>query len=76
MELKERKKNLIERNSDLEGMNQELEKLLAANSQKTIPDALARTMEQTFSKPKGWLDQWEGDQGNSGCALNYDLFGG
>ena len=29
MELKEKKKNLIERNSDLEGMNQELEKLLA-----------------------------------------------
>ena len=34
-----------------------------------IPDALAALMEQTFSKPRGWLDQ--SDDG----GITYDLFG-
>ncbi|NVK39046.1 MAG: hypothetical protein HWE18_14055 [Gammaproteobacteria bacterium] len=46
--------------------------LLKPGSPKTIPDALARLMEQTFSKPKLWLDHAEGaDQ----SGPSYDLFG-
>jgi len=47
--------------------------LLAPNSKKAIPDALARLMEQTFSKPKLWLDSAEGDAQSSGPS--FDLFG-
>ena len=36
---------------------------------RTINDALAEQMEQTFSKPQGWMDQ----SGEGG--LTYDLFG-
>jgi len=36
---------------------------------KAISDALARVMEQTFSKPNGWMDT-EGEGGAS-----FDLFG-
>ena len=46
--------------------------LLSPNSKKAIPDSLARLMEQTFSKPKLWLDHGDDtqDQGPS-----FDLFG-
>jgi hypothetical protein len=44
------------------------------NSKKSIPDALARLMEQTFSKPKLWLDQAEGDT-QQGQGPSFDLFG-
>ena len=47
--------------------------LLASNSKKSISDTLARLMEQTFSKPKLWLDSLEGDAPGSGPS--YDLFG-
>ncbi len=45
--------------------------LLSIGSKKHINDTLARLMEQTFSKPRLWLDQGEG--GNAGPS--YDLFG-
>ena len=47
--------------------------LMLPNSKKTISDSLARLMEQTFSKPKLWLDQNEGDDQPQGPS--YDLFG-
>ena len=37
---------------------------------KKISDSLAALMEQTFSKPKGWMDQ--DDDG----GITFDLFGG
>ncbi|GGY53850.1 hypothetical protein GCM10011297_28200 [Bacterioplanes sanyensis] len=46
-----------------------LEGMLGADPRRAIPDKLARLMEQTFSKPEGWLDQ--GDDG----GISYDLFG-
>ncbi|MDK2776390.1 MAG: hypothetical protein KYX62_01880 [Pseudomonadota bacterium] len=46
-----------------------LQNMLGEGAKKKIPDALAAQMEQTFSKPKGWLDQAE-DGG-----ITYDLFG-
>jgi len=45
--------------------------LLSSGSKKKIGDALARLMEQTFSKPKQWLDQGELE----GEGPSYDLFG-
>jgi len=45
--------------------------LLSGDSKKKIGDALARLMEQTFSKPKLWLDQ--GDLESEGPS--FDLFG-
>jgi len=45
--------------------------LLSNDSKKKIGDALARLMEQTFSKPKLWLDQ--GELENAGPS--FDLFG-
>lgn len=48
--------------------------LMSPNSKKTIPDALARLMEQTFSKPKLWLDQAEGEL-QHGQGPSFDLFG-
>ena len=50
---------------------EKLQKLLDEGATKAISDALARTLEQTFSKPQGWMDQ-----GVESSALNYDLFGG
>lgn len=47
--------------------------LLAPNSKKVISDSLARLMEQTFSKPKLWLDSAGGETQSSGPS--YDLFG-
>lgn len=46
-----------------------LKQMLADNPTRSIPDALAVQMEQTFSKPLGWLSQAE-DGG-----ISYDLFG-
>lgn len=46
-----------------------LEAMLAEPPRRKIADKLARQMEQTFSKPAGWLDQAE-DGG-----LSFDLFG-
>lgn len=47
-----------------------MEAMVGEGAKKKIPDALARQMEQTFSKPAGWLDQGSGDSG-----ISYDLFG-
>ncbi len=48
--------------------------LLMDASKKKINDGLARLMEQTFSKPKLWLDQGATDEaGQQGPS--YDLFG-
>ncbi len=46
---------------------------MSPDSKKLIPDALARLMEQTFSKPKLWLDQADGD--SQGQGPSFDLFG-
>ena len=43
--------------------------MLGENPSKKIPDALAEQMEQTFSKPRGWLDQ------SQDCGITFDLFG-
>jgi len=43
--------------------------MLADTPKRKIPDNLAQLMEQTFSKPQGWLDQ--GEDG----GISYDLFG-
>ncbi len=45
--------------------------MLMQGSKKSINDALARLMEQTFSKPKLWLDQ--NDDASDGPS--FDLFG-
>ncbi len=53
-------------------LGQEEEKLVAmigASPRKAISDALALQMEQTFSKPQGWLSQ------SAGGEQEYDLFG-
>lgn len=52
--------------------------MLAKGTSKKISDGLARTMEQTFSKPMLWLDQGQGrtlgdESGAQGPS--YDLFG-
>ncbi|MBE0483934.1 MAG: hypothetical protein IBX52_10595 [Bacterioplanes sp.] len=46
-----------------------LQAMLAERPTRKIPDVLARTMEQTFSKPLGWLDCVD----DGGIA--YDLLG-
>lgn len=43
--------------------------MLGDTPSRQIPDALAEQMEQTFSKPRGWLSQ----SGDGGIA--FDLFG-
>lgn len=48
---------------------QEAHLLLGEKPSKKITDALARQMEQTFSKPDGWLSQ------NDDGGISYDLFG-
>jgi hypothetical protein len=45
--------------------------ILAQSEKGHINDALARLMEQTFSKPKLWLDQME----QEGTGPSFDLFG-
>ena len=47
--------------------------LMLPNSKKTISDSLARLMEQTFSKPKLWLDQVDDQDHPHGPS--FDLFG-
>jgi hypothetical protein len=47
--------------------------LLVDGSSKKISDSLARTIEQTFSKPSLWLDQSAADGSASGPS--FDLFG-
>lgn len=47
--------------------------LMVPTSKKVISDSLARLMEQTFSKPKLWLDAEPGNAVTSGPS--YDLFG-
>ena len=46
-----------------------LQQQLQTNPSRAISDSLAQKMEQTFSKPAGWLSQL--DDG----GINYDLFG-
>ncbi|ASP40035.1 hypothetical protein CHH28_15745 [Bacterioplanes sanyensis] len=46
-----------------------LNTMLTDAPSRSIPDKLARQMEQTFSKPGGWLDQH--DDG----GISFDLFG-
>lgn len=46
-----------------------LEAMVGEQATKALTDALARLMEQTFSKPSGWLDSAE-DGG-----ISFDLFG-
>jgi len=46
--------------------------VLALGTTKKINDALARLMEQTFSKPSLWMDHKDGS-GQAGPS--YDLFG-
>lgn len=46
-----------------------LEAMLGASPSKKISDGLAELMEQTFSKPRGWLSQ--SDDG----GISFDLFG-
>ncbi|WP_419811044.1 hypothetical protein [Bacterioplanoides sp.] len=48
---------------------QKLEAMLGDKPSRKISDSLAKQMEQTFSKPQGWLDQ--GDDG----GITFDLFG-
>ena len=53
---------------------EQVSNLLKDQSKKKISDALARLMEQTFSKPILWLDQAAADEtGQQGPS--YDLFG-
>jgi hypothetical protein len=47
--------------------------LLAEGSSKKMSDSLARVMEQTFSKPKLWLDSSVND--GDGQGPSFDLFG-
>ncbi len=47
--------------------------MLTTSGKKKIGDALARLMEQTFSKPNLWLDQLAAEDDSAGPS--YDLFG-
>lgn len=47
--------------------------LMSPGSKKAISDSLARLIEQTFSKPKLWLDHADGDEQVKGPS--FDLFG-
>ena len=46
-----------------------LEAMIGEKSSRQLTDSLARLMEQTFSKPAGWMDSAE-DGG-----ISFDLFG-
>lgn len=46
-----------------------LQAMIGESAKRKIPDSLAQQMEQTFSKPQGWLDH--GDDG----GITFDLFG-
>ena len=67
---------LLENALDIETMaaclghdDTKLKQMLGDNPTRKISDALALQMEQTFSKPLGWLSQPEDG------VLSYDLFG-
>jgi hypothetical protein len=47
-----------------------LEAMIGVKPTRKMPDSVAELMEQTFSKPKGWMDQT--DDG----GITFDLFGG
>lgn len=47
--------------------------LLVVGSRKKMSDSLAELIEQTFSKPKRWLDG--GEVAGEGAGPSYDLFG-
>ncbi len=46
-----------------------LEAMVGENPTRSLSDSLARVIEQTFSKPSGWMDNAE-DGG-----ISFDLFG-
>ena len=46
-----------------------LNSMVGDNATKLLPDSAARLMEQTFSKPIGWMDS--GEDG----GISFDLFG-
>jgi len=46
-----------------------LEAMIGENPTRSLSDSLARVIEQTFSKPSGWMDNAE-DGG-----ISFDLFG-
>lgn len=46
-----------------------LDAMVGEKASKQLPDAAARLMEQTFSKPMGWMDS--GEDG----GISFDLFG-
>ncbi len=67
---------LLENALDVETMaaclgqdEKKLRQMLAENPSRNISDALAVQIEQTFSKPLGWLSQPENG------VTSYDLFG-
>ncbi len=46
-----------------------LEAMVGDKATRLLPDSAARLMEQTFSKPVGWLDS------NEDGGISFDLFG-
>lgn len=46
-----------------------LEAMVGDNPSRQLPDSIARLMEQTFSKPAGWMDS------DSDGGISFDLFG-
>lgn len=52
------------------GMDEnKLEAMVGDKATKLLPDSAARLIEQTFSKPMGWMDS--GEDG----GISFDLFG-
>ena len=52
------------------GMDEsKLEVMVGGKATKQLPDSAARLIEQTFSKPMGWMDN--GEDG----GISFDLFG-
>jgi hypothetical protein len=52
------------------GMDEsKLEVMVGEKATKQLPDSAARLIEQTFSKPMGWMDN--GEDG----GISFDLFG-
>ena len=52
---------------------EQISALFEDNSKKKISDSLAQLIEQTFSKPKRWLDG--AALTSDGAGPSYDLFG-
>jgi hypothetical protein len=61
--------SIVELAACLGADEKKLEAMVGEHATKTLTDTLARLMEQTFSKPAGWLDSAE-DGG-----ISFDLFG-